>query len=376
MPEPTEQERIIDIITTLQKRGVAPADARRLAGGITRDGELSEAIRSTAKRIGANPVDLATVVHYETGGKLDPNMMGGKGNNYMGLIQFGPEERKKYGITKDMGITAYMEKAGDFLIDRGFKPGMGILDLYSTVNAGAPGLHNRSDSLPGAKVRNTVATHVQKMQQQYRKPAEQLMSLSGEMILPSSTPGNVPPISSKEVAPELKFVNSSGTPAAAYAQASTSAGGLSATEQELKKNSTPGEWAEYQKTRDPTFQDVVAPNTGAAPAGATSPSPEATPAGNPMTEAMPLTPEGQAVQGAAPQQPLNSPPVDARMYSPMDSQGQRYAMMNKYGLPPPPPPPPMEGAARFGPMIKPLMFQQFAGGFGGMFKGFFGGFRG
>ncbi len=42
-----------------------------------------------------------------------------------------------------------------YLKDRGLQPGMSILDLYSTINAGRPGLYDRSDR-PGA----TVASHV------------------------------------------------------------------------------------------------------------------------------------------------------------------------------------------------------------------------
>lgn len=75
---------------------------------------------------------------YETGGTFSPTIMGGKGGQYMGLIQFGPSERKKYGIDKASSPEDWTKAIGDYLQDRGFKRGMGVLDLYSTINAGTP----------------------------------------------------------------------------------------------------------------------------------------------------------------------------------------------------------------------------------------------
>jgi len=45
----------------------------------------------------------------------------------------------------------------NFLNARGFKPGMGLLDLYSTVNAGSPGRYKASDG------NGTVESHVAAM---------------------------------------------------------------------------------------------------------------------------------------------------------------------------------------------------------------------
>lgn len=110
---------------------------------------LIDAVKASAERLGVDPSDVLTAMSYETGGRLDPNLWGGKGGNYLGLIQFGPEERAKYGVKPDMPIGEHVTAAENFLRDRGVKPGMGLLDIYSTINAGRPGLYGRSDAANG-----------------------------------------------------------------------------------------------------------------------------------------------------------------------------------------------------------------------------------
>ncbi|MFK5600264.1 hypothetical protein ACFZ8E_25175 [Methylobacterium sp. HMF5984] len=124
------------------------------------------ALIASAQRIGANPLDYATVMSYETGGKLDPSIRGGAGNRHIGLIQFGPSEQKAYGASQDQSFEEQLPAVEAYLTDRGFKPGMGRLDLYSTINAGRPGLYNASDAgnggAPGTvadKVNGQMAGH-------------------------------------------------------------------------------------------------------------------------------------------------------------------------------------------------------------------------
>lgn len=128
--------------------------------------ELSQAIIASAKRLGVDPVDIGTAISYETGGKFDPNLWGGKGGNYLGLIQFGPEERAKYGVKEGQSPVEQMGAVENFLRDRGVKPGMGMLDIYSTINAGSPGRYNASDAANGGapgtvadKVRDQMGSH-------------------------------------------------------------------------------------------------------------------------------------------------------------------------------------------------------------------------
>lgn len=114
-------------------------------------------LRQRAADKGYNADDLMKVINYESSGR--PDVWGGKNNQYYGLIQFGPEERKQFGVdTAHPSATNQIDAAFKFLDARGFKPGMGLLDLYSTINAGSPGHYKASDG------NGTVASHVAAMQ--------------------------------------------------------------------------------------------------------------------------------------------------------------------------------------------------------------------
>lgn len=128
-----------------------------------------QALINTASRLGVNPRDLATVISYESAGTFSPAKWGGAGGNYAGLIQFGPNERKQYGASPDQTFQEQLPAVERYLTDRGFKPGMGMLDLYSTINAGRPGRYNASDAgnggAPGTvadKVNNQFGPHYAK----------------------------------------------------------------------------------------------------------------------------------------------------------------------------------------------------------------------
>ena len=114
----------------------------------------SVAVR-VADQLGLDPVEVAAVFSFESGGTFDPNKWGGDGGKYLGLIQFGQAEQAKYGIrpgsTPDEWATAILA----FMRDRKFQPGMGIEDFYSTILTGSPGNYDRRDS-NGTSVRNAV----------------------------------------------------------------------------------------------------------------------------------------------------------------------------------------------------------------------------
>jgi hypothetical protein len=113
-------------------------------------------LKAKAQAAGYNADDLLKVINYESSGR--PNVWGGKNDQYYGLIQFGPAERKQFGVdTAHPNAQNQIDATMRFLSARGFKPGMGLNDLYSTVLAGSPGHYNRSD---GA---GTVAQHVARM---------------------------------------------------------------------------------------------------------------------------------------------------------------------------------------------------------------------
>ena len=129
-----------------------------------------------AKEEGVDPLDLATAMHYETKGTMDPGTWGGKGDNYFGAIQFGPEERKKYNIdTENPNWQNQVDGSLQFLKDRGFDPKKhGLLDMYSTINSGSPGNYDASDG------NGTVASHVQNMMATHRDAASKWLASAGD----------------------------------------------------------------------------------------------------------------------------------------------------------------------------------------------------
>src|SRR4051812_44924943 len=100
--------------------------------------ELLEAVKRHAPTVGLSPQDLLTIYSYETGGTLDPWQAGPrtKWGQHRGLIQWGEPQAKKYGVTRETPVDAQVAASIQYLQDRGFKPGMGLLEAYSAVNAG------------------------------------------------------------------------------------------------------------------------------------------------------------------------------------------------------------------------------------------------
>lgn len=112
---------------------------------------LADAIRATAARLQVDPADLATAISYETAGSFDPWKKGPttKWGEHRGLIQWGEPQRQQYGVAQDMPVSAQMDAVGKYLTDAGVKPGHGLLDIYSAINAGRVGLYDRSDAAAG-----------------------------------------------------------------------------------------------------------------------------------------------------------------------------------------------------------------------------------
>lgn len=150
--------------------------------------ELAQAITATAGKLGISPVDLATAISYETAGTFDPWKAGPttKWGQHRGLIQWGEPQRQKYGVTEDMPVPAQVDAAGRYLTDAGVQPGMGLMDIYSAINAGRVGLYNRSDAHAGGAP-GTVADKVNYQMGGHRQKAEAL--LAG---ITAQAPGPVP----------------------------------------------------------------------------------------------------------------------------------------------------------------------------------------
>ncbi|MCJ2127342.1 hypothetical protein [Methylobacterium sp. E-045] len=152
--------------------------------------DLRSAIIATADRIGANPVDLATTFSYETGGTFDPWKAGPttQWGQHRGLIQWGEPQRAKYGVTQDMPVAAQVDAAGNYLVDAGFKPGMGLLDLYSAVNAGKVGRYNASDAGNGGAP-GTVADKVNTQMGAHRAKASAFLGGEFNATMPGEAGG-------------------------------------------------------------------------------------------------------------------------------------------------------------------------------------------
>lgn len=120
-----------------------PRSAKQNQGPIGGD-NLGTLIRQSANELGISAHDLATVISYETGGRFSTSIKHPNGIN-TGLIQFGAAEQRKYGVRAGQSYAEQMRAVTRFLKDRGVQPGMGLLDLYSTVNAGSPGRYEAKD---------------------------------------------------------------------------------------------------------------------------------------------------------------------------------------------------------------------------------------
>lgn len=116
------------------------------------------AMVQTAKRLGLDPLQFAALMSWESGGSLNPNIKGGDGNLYKGLIQFSPDNQQKYGTGKQQSIPEQLQAVERYLLDRGFKPGKhDIRGAYSAVLAGQADekYWNRRDR-NGTTVRNAT----------------------------------------------------------------------------------------------------------------------------------------------------------------------------------------------------------------------------
>lgn len=169
-------------VSDLELRGPAPDLSGVNAGGLERRErspdmsgvDLASGIIQTAEAIGADPLDLATAISYETAGTFDPTKAGPttQWGQHRGLIQFGEPQAQQYGVdfsSPDAALASQLGADGaiaKYFTSSGFKPGMSGLDLYSTINAGAPGKYNASDAnnggAPGSvadKWQNQMADH-------------------------------------------------------------------------------------------------------------------------------------------------------------------------------------------------------------------------
>lgn len=101
-----------------------------------------QAIVQAAQKLGVSPLDLATIISFETAGTFSPSISNGKG--YSGLIQFGKKERDDFQVTKGQSFEQQIltSVVNYFKVRFGqagrSTEGASLLDLYTTVIAGNP----------------------------------------------------------------------------------------------------------------------------------------------------------------------------------------------------------------------------------------------
>ena len=123
----------------------------------------TNALIQAASTLGVDPVDLATIIGFETKGTYDPNIVGGENNNYKGLIQFGITERNDYGVVPDMTFEEQLlGPVVRYFQDRFAKAGLStqgatLEDLYTTVIAGNPKANRNAKDAFGTSARSGVA---------------------------------------------------------------------------------------------------------------------------------------------------------------------------------------------------------------------------
>lgn len=176
----------------------APSNGPPLKGAhITTD--LKTGIAESAKALGISKEDLATAISYETAGTFNPTKAGPvtQWGRHRGLIQWGEPQARKYGVDWNNPISSQLGKDGAvvrYLRDAGVRPGMGLLDIYSAINAGSVGRYNASDAgnggAPGTvrdKVERQMGGHRAKAAALFREP-KQIISEPQAPILAGMVP--------------------------------------------------------------------------------------------------------------------------------------------------------------------------------------------
>lgn len=117
--------------------------------------EDRQAVFQTASKLGLDPYEFGALVHQESG--FRPNVWGGSGGQYRGLIQFGPGARKEVGLpSKEMSIAEQLPYVEKYFQSRGYKPGMGIAKAYATVLGGNPNVSLKAKDSFGTSVESSL----------------------------------------------------------------------------------------------------------------------------------------------------------------------------------------------------------------------------
>ncbi len=156
-----------DKITDNRFKRAIPGGGYPLRASMTGTGvapvQQTNALVEVAGELGVSPIDLATIIGFETGGTYDPGEVGGEGGNYQGLIQFGGPERAAYGVVPGMSFEEQLRgPVKRYFQDRFASAGMStqganLEDLYTTVIAGNPKANRDAQDSFGTSARSGVA---------------------------------------------------------------------------------------------------------------------------------------------------------------------------------------------------------------------------
>lgn len=174
--------------------------------------EIKNGIVETASALGIDPVDLGTAISYETGGTFDPTKAGPttQWGQHKGLIQFGEPQAKQYGVDWNNPVGSQLGANGavaNYLRSTGVRPGMGLMDIYSAINAGGVGRYNASDANNGGAP-GTVADKVNQQMSGHRAKAMALLGAQTpqaaiEQAAPSGYVDPMVSVQPNAMAPEL-----------------------------------------------------------------------------------------------------------------------------------------------------------------------------
>ena len=144
--------------------------------------DIRKAILAAASELGVSPLDLGTAVSYETAGTFDPMKKGPttQWGQHQGLIQWGKPQAHKY-LGGDFSPESQAKGMVGYLRDTGVKPGMGLLDIYSAINAGGVGKYGASDANNGGAP-GTVRDKVEQQMADHRRNAMGLLGADNSQM--------------------------------------------------------------------------------------------------------------------------------------------------------------------------------------------------
>ncbi len=117
-----------------------------------------QALEEAAQSVGVDPRVLGAIISFESAGTFNPDIKGGDGGNYRGLIQFGIPERAAHGVRPGMTFEEQVKgPVVSFLKERGVKPGDGADRIYAAILTGSAGGNLNSSDSNGTSVASALS---------------------------------------------------------------------------------------------------------------------------------------------------------------------------------------------------------------------------